>query len=201
MDIGVAKVRKILVSNTVSIWQSRKNYTSRFSVFALILARHLSIWLSRVSTAGGIIPLSPSLFRTSWDKVVSTQRCQTNNQLKIKSGESIPIRAAWSWRIEDDWVVEEIVEEVFCGVSPLIFCWAASEDAHFWLPLVKCVWMLLRWFSATEVEDWSKTGSLVRPILEFLLRIDGSVGVTLVVIGLFVLAANRRLREWMCFGL
>ena len=68
MHIGIAKICEVLVSELVG---SRKYYLSRLLSFALILARHLSICTSGVSTAGGMMPLIPSLFRKLRDIVVS----------------------------------------------------------------------------------------------------------------------------------
>jgi hypothetical protein len=77
-----------------------------------------------VSTPGGIIPLSPSLFRASRDNVVSSREKSENILINRKKGCSLPMRAALSWmRIEDGSVVEEVdvVEGFLCGELPLIF--------------------------------------------------------------------------------
>ena len=131
MNIRLAEICEVLVPTGTCQHPNRiqrENYLSRFSFLALILARHLSICASGVSTAGGSTPLIPSLFRTSYDKVVSTTT--GSDQLSIpearkvdwrgKGKSEIPMMRVLSSGFVDAAVVEfdESVAN-FCGVEAL----------------------------------------------------------------------------------
>jgi hypothetical protein len=136
MHVLLTEIGEVLVPNTregqsnCPVNRGRETYLSRFSFFALILARHLSIWVSWLSTAGGITPLIPRRFRTSSDNVVSTSSQHQLSICRVPRGrpyprrEPCPGRRPW-WRESRVWWDRKLLRRlpIFVGRAAALGWW------------------------------------------------------------------------------